>query len=240
MGWFKFDGRDSREFGIRVEHIPGIPVPVRSVTEHTVPGRSGVLHTDNGSFEPVTVEYEVWFRDGRRRTIPQTAHAIKAWLLGGSGYRWLQDSYDPDFVRRAAPAGIEDMENRFMLHGRTTLRFDCDPRAFLLTGLVPQTVANGTVLFNAYPFPALPLLKVTGSGDGTLTVGGLEVTLSGLTDYIYIDCERQNVYRALDENKNEVLVSDGAAFPVLAPGETAVSWSGGVTGVEITPRWWTV
>ena len=241
MGWFKFDGRDSRDFGLRIEHIPGIPSPVKSVTEYTVPGRNGVLHADSGSFEDITLSYEVWFRDGQRlRIVPRLAHGVKAWLLAGSGYRWLQDSYDPEFIRRAVPSEVEDIENRFMLHGRTTLSFACDPRAFLLSGTIPQQMASGGKLHNPFPFTALPLIKVTGSGAGSLTVGDLQIDLTGLSDYICIDCERQNVYRTLGENKNEVLVSNGAAFPALPAGETAVSWSGGVTAVEITPRWWTV
>ena len=29
-------------------------------------------------------------------------------------------------------------------------------------------------------------------------------------------------------------------YPTLQPGENTVSWSGGITGVIVTPRWWTL
>ena len=147
MGWFKFDGKDSREFGLQVEHIPAIPTPERILNEFSVPGRNGVLHYDTGSFSNVTVEYECWFRAyDRQRIVPELGRRINGWLLGnGFGYRLLQDSYSPDFVRMAIPAtGAGEIVNRFMLHGRCTVAFNCKPQQFLLSGLLPMTISSGT------------------------------------------------------------------------------------------------
>ena len=44
MGWFKWAGHDSRDFGMQVEHIPGIPTPSRTLTSFDVPGPTGTLH----------------------------------------------------------------------------------------------------------------------------------------------------------------------------------------------------
>lgn len=239
MGWFKFDGKDSREFGLQIEHIPVIPTPERILNEFSVPGRNGVLHYDTGSFSNVTVEYECWFRAyDRQRIVPELGRRINGWLLGnGFGYRPLQDSYSPDFVRMAIPAtGAGEIVNRFMLHGRCTVAFNCKPQQFLLSGLLPMTISSGTVLSNHFHFPALPVIEVTGTGAGTLTIGDLQIELTGLSGTMSIDCERGNAYNA----DNVTLKLDGGAFPSLPPGDTQISWTGGITAVRITPRWWTI
>lgn len=89
--------------------------------------------------------------------------------------------------------------------------------------------------------PALPIIKVYGAGDGTVTVGDITVQLFGLEDTITLDCEMQNAYRengGVLENMNLHIYAP--EFPNLPPGNCAVSWSGGVKRLEIIPRWWTV
>ena len=239
MGWFKWAGHDSRDFGMQVEHIPGIPTPSRTLNSFDVPGHNGTLHYDTGGFENVTVEYECWFRAyDRRRIVPELGRKINGWLLGsGFGYQPLQDSYSPGFVRMAVPAsGAGEITNRFMLHGRCTVAFDCKPQLFLLDGLRPMTISSGAALSNRYPFEALPVIEVTGTGTGALTVGNLQVELTGMSGTLTIDCERGNAYNA----DNVTVILDGGAFPSLPPGDTEISWSGGITAVRITPRWWTI
>lgn len=84
---------------------------------------------------------------------------------------------------------------------------------------------------------AKPFLKVTGSGNGTVVLNGYVINITGMTDYLYIDCESQNCFRLLAENKNNLITLTNG-FPELKPGENAVGWTGGVTNVEIVPRWW--
>lgn len=84
---------------------------------------------------------------------------------------------------------------------------------------------------------AKPFIKVYGSGNGVLTINDSRVTITGMVDYLHIDCEQQNCYRQLAENRNNLVsLSDG--FPVLKPGDNSIGYSGGITKVEITPRWW--
>lgn len=240
MGWFKFGGHDCREFELRIEHYPSIPTPERQTEAFPVPGRNGTLYYDKGNFANVTVSYECWFRAyDRQRIVPQLGQKINAWLLGaGTQYQPLQDSYNPTFLRMArAPQGAGAIVNRFMLHGRCTIDFDCKPQMYLIDGLRQRPVDSGAILINRYPFPALPLIQVTGTGTGTLTVGQVEVQLSGMveTKPVVIDCERQNT-----NDPQDVLSSAGMEWPSLPEGQTQISWTGGITAVSIAPRWWTV
>jgi len=84
---------------------------------------------------------------------------------------------------------------------------------------------------------AKPFLKVIGSGSGTVVLNGYVINITGMTDYLYIDCESQNCFRLLAENKNNLITLTNG-FPELKPDENAVGWTGGVTKVEIVPRWW--
>ena len=230
MGWFKFGGHDCREFELRIEHYPSIPTPERQTEPFNVPGRNGTLYYDKGNFANVTVSYEVWFRAyDRRRIVPELGRKINAWLLGaGTDYQPLQDSYSPTFIRMArAPQGAGSITNRFMLHGRCTIDFDCKPQMFLIDGLRAVQLESGATLTNRYP---------------TLTVGSLQIELQSLTTTqpVTIDCERQNVYYTETSGQNQPVVIDGMEWPTLPEGETKISWSGGITAVSVTPRWWTV
>ncbi len=56
---------------------------------------------------------------------------------------------------------------------------------------------------------------------------------------ISIDCDLQDAYSGTT-NKNSDIILNGGEFPKLDPGENQISFSGGITSVEITPRWWTI
>ena len=87
------------------------------------------------------------------------------------------------------------------------------------------------------PFPALPLIEVTGSGDITLTVGDVDVEITGMENKITLDSETQNAYNGAI-NLNGII--NAPDFPVLREGANNISWTGDVTSVKIIPRWWTL
>ena len=68
-------------------------------------------------------------------------------------------------------------------------------------------------------------------------MGAYTVQISELDEYVMLDSELQDAYKDT-QNKNSTI--SAAAFPVLEPGENTIRWDGDVTGVEITPRWWTI
>lgn len=96
---------------------------------------------------------------------------------------------------------------------------------------------SGQKLFNPW-LPALPLIHVSGTGEGDLAIGGSTIGITGMTGSITIDSDTQNAYDGTLNLNNNIIVSGG--FPVLESGETLVSFSGGITAVEIIPRWWTL
>lgn len=51
-----------------------------------------------------------------------------------------------------------------------------------------------------------------------------------------LDSEVQNAYDGTTNKNNSISISGG--FPVLEHGESLISYGGGITAVNITPRWW--
>ena len=114
--------------------------------------------------------------------------------------------------------------------------FNCMPQRWLKSGEVPISItAQGQALPNQWQ-PALPLIQLTGTGSGELSVGSSTISITGMDGSLTIDSETQNAYEGT-KNKNGIITVSGG-FPVLATGDTPIIWSGGITAIKITPRWW--
>ena len=63
------------------------------------------------------------------------------------------------------------------------------------------------------------------------------MAIADIDEYLVIDCDTQNAYKGTQNKNTEI---SAAAFPRLDAGDSEISWTGGITSVEITPRWWTL
>lgn len=237
VSYFIFDGKNSLDYKIGIDKCPASNHAARVVEKISVPGRSGDLIRDTGAFSNVTQPYEIWFK---AKTCGTTVAArnIASWLLSGNGYKRLEDSYDPDVFRIALFSGPFDVENWMLLYGRATIEFDCKPQRYFKSGEYPISIISGQVINNIWN-DALPLIEITGNGDGEIVIGTVTTSITGMDGGIILDSETQNAYYGTLNKNNNVIIS-GADFPYLPNGDTAIMWSGGITGVKITPRWWTI
>ena len=100
---------------------------------------------------------------------------------------------------------------------------------------VPDIVvtASSTIVTNPGSVYAEPVLTVYGSGDITLIVGMTIVELENITESIVIDCALKEAYQGT------TLLNDHMTgeFPVLKQGPHALSWTGDVSRIVITPNW---
>ncbi len=231
-----FNGHSSDEYFCHIEHKPDIPVPEAKYEEYEVPGRNGKLHADLGYYDNVTVTYQLYFH-GRNPTA-EDARTIKKWLAGTPGTHQLSDGYDPAFfyLAIAKPGSIS---NLFDKYGRLSVEFDCDPRHFSVVGYQAMQMQSGQTLLNPLDHVALPWLEITGNGsEGRVTVNGVDFAVGTVANKtFYCDCENWDAYLTGGTNANARV---GGTWPSLQPGENTISWSGGVTGVKLTPRWWTL
>lgn len=171
---------------------------------------------------------------GRNRPAPLAA--FKQALLAEGGYKRLEDTLHPDEYRLAYLAGpLEPETIPYNRAGTFALDFGCKPQRFLKSGEDVLTVVSGGKLYNPTGCAALPLIRLTLTGDAKLNVGGVQMSVAGHTGPMWIDCDLQDAYYN-NTNLNKYLTAP--EFPVLGAGATQVSWSGGIDKCEVVPRWW--
>ena len=227
MKAFTFAGRSSKDFGIYLSGSGVFNAPERDVETISIPGRSGDLILDNGRFKNISVPYPC----GIVTNFAANVSALRAFLLSQRGYQRLQDDYHPDEFRMAMFAGPIEVEPELVNRvGQFDLIFNCKPQRYLVSGESPTVVSSGGSIANTTFFTALPLITVTGSGSGTLTIQGQVLDLEDMDGSCTIDSEAGHVIGA----------TASGDLPQLQPGENVVTFSGGITAVSIKPRWWTV
>lgn len=231
MIWF--NGKSGDDVHVVVERYPDVILPTRKQERISVAGRNGDLLIEQDAFENVQQRYDIYISAECIR-LPNIAHKVAEWLCV-KGYQRLEDSYWRDFFRLAHFTGGVEIANILNRFGRATIEFDCKPQRFFKMGdqFIPLT--NGQILHNPSVFAAKPVLAVSGSGSGTITDGVNMLTLTdcnGMT----IDCDIKQIYKG-NVNKNN---TGSGSFLELTAGDTVISWTGGITGIRIKPRWWTI
>lgn len=237
-----FGNHGAAEFHLTIEKYPSMKIPRRRITPISVPGRNGVLHIDEGTFESYIQPYECYFHD-LAKSSPKVAHEIKTWLLSGEVCRRLEDTYDPECFRIATYKGPADIENTLNQYGRCRIEFDVQPEAYLKSGEKSVSFSSPDTITNPTGFDSKPLINVYGTGLGRLDINGYTAEfVKPINQVVTLDCEIMDAYRQMGEgapeDKNSAVKIP--IFPTLQPGVNNISWSGDISKIEIIPRWWTI
>lgn len=242
LNGFYLNGHSSRNYGIIMTEPPKIVFAEEEVEPISVAGRSGDLVVSLGRYKNATIPYKCALLPEDDQSLREAAvYALKL-LRPSSIYMRLENTYHPESYRMARISDQISITSIVEQAGTFTVNFDCKPQRFLKAGEHPITMSAAGSLWNPTGFPALPLITVYGSGAGTLTVGEVTVEIKSMEDCIIFDSDPQDAYRvaasgALENMNGNINAPD---FPVLSAGEIPISWTGGITKVEIIPRWWTL
>lgn len=234
MNYFTYAGTSSRTYGILIDSHTGYHAPERDYDTVEVPGRNGTLTVDNGRYQNVDLTYHCGIGVGFHAKYNQ----FRAWLMSYTGYRRLEDTYHTDQYRMARVKSAPSPE--YFVRGRAgtfDVTFDCKPQRFLKSGETQQTFSSGGSITNPTLYPALPLVRVYGTG--TLTIGSVTIVINSASSYTDLDSEIQDAYCGAINCNGNITLRSGSFFE-LQPGSNAVSMSSGITQVRITPRWWTL
>lgn len=237
MGIVIYNGVSSKDYHIEVEHPPGYGIPERDYESVHVPGRNGDVIMYNGAYQNVKREYEISV-GSLEKYMPELAVGISEWLFSSDSYAKLEDSYEPEHYRMAICLESTDIENILFHGGRGTVIFNCKPQRFLKVGDKSVRFTASGHLKNPTGFNALPIVTINGSGEGLVNIGGYVIGITDIGGSITINSEIQDAYSGT-LNKNNV-VSLGNGFPKLSRGVNNISFSGGVTSLEVIPKWWTL
>lgn len=228
-----FGGRNLADFGLFISGEGTYGAPMRSVTEEVVPGRNGTLIIDNGRYENLEVTYPAYIA----KNFAENIAGLRSYLLSIKGYARLEDSYHPDvYCLATLSEGIEvETKGRYNTSGQFDLVFNRKPQRFLKRGEYNVSFTSSGTIFNQELFPSKPLIRIY--GNGKVTVNSVEMTWSGSSSYVDIDCDVQDCYY-MGSNMNSKVALNGYNFPELVPGVNTITLGAGVTNVQITPRWW--
>lgn len=236
MGIVIFNGISSQDLHIQVQTEPDYDFPEKDYEVTHVPGRNGDIVIDQGSWQNVSRKYNLAM-DAVKISYTEVASKIVQWLHSASGYARLEDSYEPDFYRMAMYKDSGSITNIYNKAGQIEVEFTCKPQRYFKSGEVADIFTTSTEYRNPTDFPAKPLIKIHGSGLGTVRIGAYTVTINDILDGMIVDSEQQDTYKEQTNCNSRVSIPE---YPKLVSGNNVISISGGVTSIEIIPRWWTL
>ena len=240
MGVIIFNGRSSKDIGIEVWAPPNYQTPQRDYDAIHIPGRDGDLLIDKKSYKNVSRTYTVSFGQEGKKNFTSLANALAEWLNSSSGYARLEDSYEPEYYRLACYQKAVEIVNAYQIAGSATIEFNCKPQRYLKSGDRIIGVSDSQKrLNNPTQHDSSPIIKVYGNSKGEIRVGDNTITILSVNGYLVIDSELMEVYK--DEvNCNSKVKFGLNSFPKLRPGINDISFSGGITRLEVIPKWWTI
>lgn len=227
------DGVSNEDVGIRMQGAVEIEAAVPRMQTIEVPGRNGDLHIWDGSYEnrKATVAAYVYRPD----FVKSAFGVVSGWLFGSMGYRRLVTDDDRDHYMVARVTNSAEIAARIRKVIPFEIEFDCMPQRFLNIGEESFTVSANMVVENPTIFASKPLYRINGSGVGVLTIGSYTAEFKDIDGYVYYDADTEIAYKG-SINKNAT-VNAPKCLP-FEGGEQPVNFSGGITSVEILPRWW--
>lgn len=231
--WFSFKGKKSDAMKVFMLELPVRPAPVESGKREDVPGVSGGLWVPEGGYGRINVSVKLEAGDGA------DMDAVNAWLSGEGD---LVFGDEPNRAYRARITKSADRScTRRRLNRSWKQGFDCEPFRYLHPEMnAIEISASGTKISNPGTVGAQPLIRVSGSGDGALMIGGATMLLSGMSAPVYLDCEAKMAFTGEGTASSpRVLATQHVTgeWIEIAPGESYVTFTGGITGVRIAPRW---
>ena len=225
-----FDGVDSSSFGVFISGEGVFDAPARRGEMISIPGRNGSLFMDEGVFENITVEYPAFIGTGYEELFRTKLGDLRSTLSSRGNYKRLTDTYHPDEFRLGVfREGLEVDPQHITRAGGFTMKFDCKPQRYLVSGESPVLFSTNGTIYNPTDFESSPLIKVT--GNGTVAIGNngeYRFIVSGNTGTIWIDSEIMEAYFPAgelypwnDENGNQITQEieiglefiDGTVYP---------------------------
>ena len=231
--FFTFAGTSSLDFGAYITDAGVQDTPRRRYSTVSIPGKSGDLILDEGSYENIELRYPVVIPHDFDRNFA----GLKAFFLTHSGYQRLEDTFHPDEYRMAAySGGIEpNLPSIGWEHGTLDLKFNCKPQRYLKNGENELDFTEDGSIWNDTQYTAKPLLRIFGTG--TFGIGSETIQITSAGTYTDIDCEIMEAYQGT-ANRNPYVRTLSGDFPALEPGANGVQLSSGITRIVVIPRWW--
>ena len=240
-GNFKIHGLDSSDYGIYFQSRPDIIVPERKVEEIESFAVDGVvLYDEEPTYKEVEADWVFTMIASEDETREEKRQMLYEWFTR-TRYVKMIPYFDDEKYWEFRIIGTPRFANRYYMseHQLATVRVSIKPWKHKVS-LKPIAITKGQTLRNPYASKALPLIKIIGDGDCTLTINGKDFKIENVSENIWLDCKTLNAYKEVagvitNENSKITFVD----YPILGFGQNAITWTGDHT-IEIEPRWRTL
>lgn len=219
-----YDGVDSSDFGVFISGEGVFDAPARRGEMISIPGRNGSLFMDEGVFENITVEYPAFIGTGYEELFRTKLGDLRSALSSRGNYKRLTDTYHPDEFRLGIfREGLEVDPQHITRAGGFTMKFDCKPQRFLVSGEESVFFSENGTITNPTLFASSPLIRVFGNGTVAIGENGeYRFTVSNNTGTITIDSEIMEAYLPAgtlypwtDENEEQLTQEIGIGLELL-------------------------
>lgn len=230
--WMTLDGVNCEDVGLHVLEYPARCVPRRRYTKKKIPGGKEIIIYDGvQGYENMLLTAQIYF-DGQT-----DADRAIAFLLPES--REIIFGDQPEYCYQGMVDEQIDFDRIFRERKpcRFKVNFLCSPYRQLSAPGEGIVVTEAGVIVHPGSARSHPLIRAYGSGDGAIVLRGQEtIRLTGLKEdeALVIDSGAMICTdEAYSMDKSRQMTGD---YPYLEPGENAIVTSGGVTRIEIEPR----
>jgi len=227
LHYFIWNGTNTQDKHIQVANRVPVVRPEERVQHVTIPGRVGELTVTEGDqiYNSYIQTAEVAV-DGKANV-----HEAENWLKGEG---LITFDTEPNRQQKARIIGAVtlDKHSKNMDRYSASVQFYCEPVKSDPDEEDIEVTESGATITNPGDLNAYPLIKITGSGQITLSCGGNVLTIPECVSGWTVDCENEWI---LDGGTPLGGVCSGA-FPVFVPGVNTLAFTGSITKLEITPR----
>lgn len=219
------DNLSMLSMGVYTAERPAIPTSELELETINVDGRDGDLTRQKGFKD---ISHTIRFNVLEESNIKPLMRQVKAKFMNATT---LQIN-DDDVYYKIKKVVIGNIANEVDIYGDFTVTFLFDPFQYQLN-VQNIIVTNSMTITNPGTRFSLPRLRVDGNGAGQITINNEVINLIQINSYLYIDSEIGNAHIG-EASMNRYMEGD---FPILAEGNNVITFTGGITRIEIEPRW---
>lgn len=245
--WFIWNGVKCTDKGMHVLTPPPIVAAKERLEEIEIPGKSGTHTFKQGDnvYDDINLSASCIIDDMYREEDGKQIDVISEisrWLRG-SGNVTFHNRPEGYYKARIANQISFEKVLRGNPHRIFSLEFRCKPFFRLFSGDEPVTITETSRLINLGNVESEPLLKVVGTGEGTIMCGSSTIIINDLDDidYLMIDSEAKIIYTGEPGNAADPVRLMGSKVTgnwLTIPEDTSfLTIQGNISSVTITPRW---
>ena len=214
---YKWNGTSFNSMGIIIEKTPIPNKPKHSYTQYTIPGKSGYLAIDNKTYEPLLLSLECHLD-----TNNVDMNELRAWLDGYGELQINNERVYTGFISNAISF------EKIMNFRKFIIQFTLQPIAKAVEATTVNALSLSTLEAETYT-TTYPTITITGSGDISLSINGIEFTLDDADGTYVLDCDAKVITK---NNINQSSIMSGE-FPYIVDGDNSIVKSGTITALSI-------